>query len=102
MMNIDELRRHAALEPNPVIRAVYLADLRKLEMTLYARLEPTTDAEGKNSPAVAAKKDVVLYDDREATKPVGRYRWDMTKPKKSDKRVTHNTANYDLEWLPDL
>ena len=78
-------------------------------MTLYARREPTNDAATaamlKVTPSLADPKrhlDVQVYYDREATRKAARYPWYYSnKPTRRNKRVTHNCANYDLEWLPD-
>lgn len=69
--------------------------------TLYARREPTTDS-FVNSIGVKGKKDLVLYEDQDCTKPASRYPWHYSRPTRANKRVMHNCAQYNLEWLPDL
>lgn len=70
--------------------------------TLYARKEPTTDATCLRycPPAqLAAMRDVVLYADRAATRPVARYAPQMTRPDRRHRFVNHNCARFALEWL---
>ena len=68
--------------------------------TLYARREATADT-GLPVDAAKTKRDVVLYEDREATKFVCRYPWHYrSKPGTDATTVMHNCAKYRLEWLP--
>jgi len=69
----------------------------------YARMEPSTDSTLKKYAPGEKKFDVQVYDDPEATKKYGRFMWDQSsKPKKSQKKVTMNGYNWQLQWLPDM
>lgn len=69
--------------------------------TLYARREPTTDSFAI-AIGVKGKKDLVLYEDKNCTKPASRYPWGYSRPTRAQKRVNHNCFPHNLEWLPDL
>ena len=90
-------------------------------ITLYARLEPTTDSiliamgEGpfyRPIPAGASiealikrgffgKLDTVIYKDAECTEQVVRYGWfSSSRPTRKSKTVMHNCFTYALTWLP--
>lgn len=73
-----------------------------MPFTLYARREPTTDPVCLRycPPAqLSALRDVVLYADRAATKPVARYSAMGTKLDRRNRYVNHNCARFALEWL---
>ena len=68
--------------------------------TLYARTEPTTDADLLKHKPDTQVRDVVLYHDKGLTEPAGRYSWDRTgKPKASDKTTRLNCSLWALVWL---
>lgn len=77
-------------------------------MTLYARLEPTTDraaiqyaADQLNEPDFM---DVALYAKREARVRIARfpYYFDSSKPKPEHRSVELNCVRYHLKWLKPL
>lgn len=72
-----------------------------LDLVIYARKEPTTDADTlKHFKSAASKFDTVLYYDREATCKAGVIPWHYsTTPRRSQKTIMHNCALYRLEWL---
>lgn len=73
-----------------------------MPFTLYARKEPTTDATCLRycpPKQLAALRDVVLYADQAATKPVARYSALMTRPTRRNRYVNHNCARFALVWL---
>lgn len=70
--------------------------------TLYARHEPTKDSTCLRycPPAqLSALRDVVLYADPGATRPVARYAPMMTRPDRRHRYVNHNCARFALVWL---
>ena len=71
-------------------------------ITLYARYEPTTDSVAL-AHGVKGKRDVCLYEDREATIPKARFPWHHSgKPTKASKQCMLNCYKWNLEWLPDI
>lgn len=73
-----------------------------MAMTLYARLEPTTDPTCLHycpKAQLTALRDVVLYADKGATRQVARYAPLMTRPDHRHRFVNHNCARFALEWL---
>jgi hypothetical protein len=74
-------------------------------LTLYARREPTTDAETLRMCPDAARRryDVVIYRDAAATARAGRYPWFYrSKPRRNQRFTMLNCWRYRLVWLPDV
>jgi hypothetical protein len=73
-------------------------------LSVYARLEPTTDEVLiKYDPKRVLKKmDVQVYKDEECTIPFGRYTWWQDQPIQSDKTVVLNCYRWNLVWKEDL
>lgn len=68
-------------------------------LTLFARREPTADRVAIQQ-GLAHKEDVVLYEDRECTKPKGRYSWDRSgRPRRNSKTVMLNCFRWNLQWV---
>lgn len=83
--------------------AVPLLDtLHSARSALYAREEPSTDPELEGIDH--DHFDVVLYEDKEATRRAARYPWyfEKSKPKPDQSIITHNCATRYLIWLPRL
>jgi hypothetical protein len=73
-------------------------------MTLYARREPTTDPLCLKycPPAqLGALRDVAIYKDPGATKPVARFAPHMTRPDRRNRFVNLNCHRWQLVWMPD-
>ena len=72
---------------------------------LYLRKEPTTDPNVLTGRRVwdSMQRDVVAYEDAEATKERVRWNW-LTRPKptRHTKRLTLERKLFDVVWLPDL
>ena len=73
-----------------------------MRITVYARFEPAAD------PMLSEKlrgspfhRDVVVYREREAVRPLARWPWHYSKPRKMDDYVTLNGWERKLVWLPD-
>ena len=80
---------------------------------LFARREPTNDStvrfycEATGAPLEHLRnwrlRDVVLYADRNATRPVARWPWYFSNiPNRHNRWVMHNCARFALVWLSDL
>lgn len=70
--------------------------------TLFARYEPTNDSYVLSN-GIKGKRDVVIYKDREATQPMGRFPWHYTgNPTKASKSCMLNCCEWRLEWMEDL
>lgn len=70
--------------------------------TLYARRELTTDATClRYCPPAQLRnlRDVVIYADKSATRPVARYAPLRTRPDRRHRFVNHNCARFALIWL---
>ena len=73
-----------------------------MPFTLYARREPTTDPTCLRycPPAQLLNlRDVVLYADKAATRPVARYAPGRSRPDRRNRYINHNCARFALEWL---
>lgn len=73
-------------------------------LTVYARKEPTTDAQQlkflfADDRELAKLRDVVIYKDRECTRRYATFRWDSNKPDKRNKYITLNCYQWRLEWV---
>lgn len=77
---------------------------KKIELTtLYARKEPTTDSIWHKYGKGKVPKDVVLYQDGEATEKATIYPWYYSnKPRRNQKTIIHNCWRFKLKWLPEL
>lgn len=74
-----------------------------MDLTLFARREPTTDPILRAMAPKARRSDVQVYRDADATQPVGRFPWNYSnKPRSKQRRVTLNCARYALQWLAPL
>ncbi|MFM2408552.1 MAG: hypothetical protein RL358_1294 [Pseudomonadota bacterium] len=68
-------------------------------LSLYARKEPTTDSVSIMF-GFKKKLDVVLYKDRECTKPEARWRWDLSNcPRHGQKTAMYNCCRWNLVWV---
>ena len=73
--------------------------------TLYARREPTRDVtclQHCPSQFLKSLRDVVLYADRELTRPVARYSPLGSRPDRRNRSVNHNCARFALEWMEPI
>ena len=71
-----------------------------MNLTLYARKEPSTDEILLKYTPNAKKFDVVIYSDNRAQNKVCVYRWDLSnKPTRRNKYVMYNCFRYKLEWI---
>lgn len=71
-----------------------------MQLTIYARKEPSTDEILKTYAPNAKKFDVVLYGDKAGTIKKGTFRWDFSsKPTRRNKFVNFNCFRYRLEWI---
>lgn len=71
-----------------------------MNITIYARKEPTTDGILLKYAPQAKEFDVVLYSDNQGKHKKGTYRWDMSsKPTRRNKYVMFNCFRYKLEWI---
>lgn len=75
-------------------------------ITLYARLEPTTDTVALRYCTLAQLqqskfKDVVLYEDRACTRIYCRYSWQYSdKPKRNKtKEIYIDYCRYKIKWI---
>jgi hypothetical protein len=64
-------------------------------LSLYARKEATVDPMLKGS----AKRDTVIYRDKEATDFSHRIPWDFKAPSKGDKFIMCGCFKYNLVWI---
>lgn len=63
-------------------------------LALFAKREPSADSSGQ-----VRRKDVVLYLDRERTKPCARYPWYLSNtPSRRHRTVMHNCFRFQLVW----
>ena len=72
---------------------------------VYARYEPTTDpiAIKYLPPAVLARaRDVAIYQDEEATRPLARYGCDRKRPSRRTRVITLNCWTRSIHWMPSL
>ena len=72
---------------------------------IYLRNEPTIDRVSRSGVASmdAIYRDVVAYDDAEATKVKLRWPWDAgLKPTRRSKRLNLDSGQWQIVWLPDL
>lgn len=71
-----------------------------MQLTLYARKEPSTDEILLKYAPHQKEFDVVLYGDKAGTIKKGVYRWDLSsKPTRRNKFVNFNCFRYRLEWI---
>lgn len=71
-----------------------------MNLTLYARKEPTTDDVLKSFAPNAKKFDVAIYSDKQAQNKKCVFRWDLSnKPTRRNKYVVINCFRYKLEWI---
>lgn len=71
-----------------------------MNLTLYARKEPSTDEILKQHAPNAKKFDVVIYRDNQAQDKSCVFRWDLSnKPTRRNKYVTVNCFRYKLQWI---
>ena len=72
-------------------------------LTLYARREPTTDGVLFKYAPKAKRFDVVLYTDRNATKPKARFMWfSAGNLRPTHKTVMLNCYRWRAVWLPKV
>lgn len=71
-----------------------------MQLTIYARKEPSTDEILLKYSPYQKEYDVVLYADKEAKTKRGAFRWDLSnKPTRRNKFVNFNCFRYRLEWI---
>lgn len=72
-------------------------------LTVYAKLEPTTDEVTLKYFPETDKKDVQIYRDEACTDPFARFPWHYSsRPTLRNKYVTLNCYRWKLQWIKEV